>query len=162
MAYLFYSEIRLPNGKRICYSRKGDVVVRRKGKQGMEIAFGEITEEKVNHAVPREFDAIMTWMGRALYPVCLTVDSSGKVKSILNWEEVRERCREEGRRIELYYEQSKLVQTYVQETLKGVSTEASLIECLSVSNFFQLVRIALLPNQDTVRCQTKVHNLSSN
>jgi len=149
MAYLFYSEIRLPNGKRICYSREGDVGVRRKGKQGMEIAFGEITEEKVNHAVPREFDAIMTWMGRALYPVCLTVDSSGKVKSILNWDEVRKRCREEGRRIELYYEQSKLVQTYVQETLKGASTEASLIECLSVSNFFQLVRIALFPNQDT-------------
>jgi hypothetical protein len=45
----------------------------------MEIIFGEITEEKVNHAMPREFDAIMTWMGRALYPVCLTVDSSGKV-----------------------------------------------------------------------------------
>ena len=61
----------------------------------------------------------------------------------------RERCREEGRRIELYFEQSKLVQTYVQETLKGASTEASLIECLSVSNFFQLVRIALFPNQDT-------------
>ena len=79
MAYPFYSEIRLPNGKRICYSRRGDVGVRRKGKQGMEIIFGEITEEKVNHAMPREFDAIMTWMGRALYPVCLTVDSSGKV-----------------------------------------------------------------------------------
>lgn len=39
----------------------------------MEIIFGEITEEKVNHAMPREFDAIMTWMGRALYPASLLI-----------------------------------------------------------------------------------------
>ena len=144
MLYQFYSEINFPNGQKMTYGKKINIAFQKKGQEGLSVIFGEISDEMVNNFTPQGFDTIMVWLGHTLYPLALTIDIGGKIQSVANWEEVKERCGKESKRIIAYYENASSVRDYVEVSLKNISSEESFIKSIEQSNIFQVIRIGLL------------------
>lgn len=143
MLYQFYSEIKFPNGLRTTNSKKINISFQRRV-AGVSVVFDEITDELVDNFVPHDFDAIMMGLGHTLYPLILTIDIDGKIRSVANWEEVKKRYEKESKRIITYYENALSVRKYVKASLANISSEEAFIKCIRLSNLFQVIRIGLI------------------
>ena len=110
--YKLLSEAIQTNGTKFRYNRKIKVLYLNSG----SLSF-TVKEEKNSFL---DFDFIMSWLGNALYPMTVRMDSSGEATGIENIDEVKERYTAEGQKIIDYYEQDSLVADYVKGCIETV------------------------------------------
>ena len=131
--YKLLSEAIQTNGTKFRYNRKIKVLYLNSG----SLSF-TVKEEKNSFL---DFDFIMSWLGNALYPMTVRMDSSGEATGIENIDEVKERYTAEGQKIIDYYEQDALVTKYVKGCIKKVQDEKEVLQCISQSNIYQLATL---------------------
>ena len=131
--YKLLSEAIQTNGTKFRYNRKIKVLYLNSG----SLSF-TVKEEKNSFL---DFDFIMSWLGNALYPMTVRMDSSGEATGIENIDEVKERYTAEGQKIIDYYEQDSLVADYVKGCIEKVQDEKEVLQCISQSNIYQLATL---------------------
>ena len=131
--YKLLSEAIQTNGTKFRYNRKIKVLYLNSG----SLSF-TVKEEKNSFL---DFDFIMSWLGNALYPMTVRMDSSGEATGIENIDEVKERYTTEGQKIIDYYEQDSLVADYVKGCIEKVQDEKEVLQCISQSNIYQLATL---------------------
>ena len=131
--YKLLSEAIQTNGTKFRYNRKIKVLYLNSG----SLSF-TVKEEKNSFL---DFDFIMSWLGNALYPMTVRMDSSGEATGIENIDEVKERYTAEGQKIIDYYEQDSLLADYVKGCIEKVQDEKEVLQCISQSNIYQLATL---------------------
>lgn len=141
--YTFFSECLFPNGRKTFYSHRLSFSFT-KDVNGMPILrIGEKMAEEINGKSPEDFDLVMSWLGKALYPLTIRPNHLGLLKEVVNANEVRERYVKEGQRIMDYYEQTPLILQYVERCIERLGDKKKLLRLISQSNIYQLATIGL-------------------
>ena len=131
---LLHSAVIFPNGSNVSYKKHIDI----SNLTQYLISISNYSTERMNSKPPEDFDFIMSWLGNALYPMTVRMDSS---KGLENIDEVRERYATEGQKIIDYYEQDALVAQYVKGCIEKVQDEKEVLQCISQSNIYQLATL---------------------
>lgn len=134
---LLHSAVIFPNGSNVSYKKHIEI----SNLTQYLISISNYSTERINSKPPEDFDFIMSWLGNALYPMTVRMDSSGEAKGLENIDEVRERYAAEGQKIIDYYEQDALVTKYVKGCVEKVQDEKEVLQCISQSNIYQLATL---------------------
>ena len=137
--YYLFSEIVFPNGHKSSYEKNINVEY----KHLFDITITNIGNDSINGKPPEDFDFVMSWLGKALYPLTIRIDHLGLSKEIVNANEVQERYVKEGQRIMDYSEQTPLIVQYVKRCIERLGDENELLQLISQSNIYQLATIGL-------------------
>lgn len=142
--YHFLSSVLFPDGHQYSYDKDIEVSYQ----DATCLSISHIGTDLINGIPPQEFDLTMSWLGNALYPIKIDMDTAGELKRIVNIDEVRKRYSSEGVHIMAYYEQSPLIVRYVTDCLKRLRDEKQLMQHLHRSNLYQLIALCMdLPHR---------------
>ena len=134
---LLHSAVIFPNGSNVSYKKHIEI----SNLTQYLISISNYSTERINSKPPEDFDFIMSWLGNALYPMTVRMDSSGEATGIENIDEVKERYAAEGQKIIDYYEQDALVTKYVKGCVEKVQDEKEVLQCISQTNIYQLATL---------------------
>ena len=137
--YYFFTEMVFPNGHKSSYEKNINVEY----KHLFDITITNIGNDSINGKPPEDFDFVMSWLGKALYPLTIRPNHLGLLKEVVNANEVRERYVKEGQRIIDYYEQTPLIVQYVERCIERLGDKKKLLRLISQSNIYQLATIGL-------------------
>lgn len=142
--YHFYTEVTFPNGIRSRYDAMFDIEMSKAGADTVHININRCYNEKTDDVAPKDFDMVMAWQGRALYPLQISVDERGNILRISNFEQVALRYQEEGNKIMEYYGHAPVVNDYIKASRENISSEKILRQCMAHTKCFQLIQMAYL------------------
>ena len=141
--YIFFSELIFPNGHKHQYNETFMLSFIRNLQCSFAFHISSMKNNRINNAIPQDFDFIMSWLGNALYPMTVRMNDLGEATGIENIDEVRERYATEGQKIIDYYEQDALVAQYVKGCVEKVQDEKEVLQCISQSNIYQLATLCM-------------------
>ncbi len=142
--YHFYSDVIFPNGEKSTYSKLLDIEVGNAQSGFVAFSINGCHDERIDGQPPKEFNLLMACLGHALFPLHMMIEEEQSVSHIINLAEIATRYKKEGERIIDYYEQAPSVQQYIKSSLENLSSEKLFTRNIEQTNFFQLIRIALL------------------
>ena len=140
-SYQLFSEMLFPNGNKSSYQDIVTIFYTGNLIKTSSLEINKKGQNLIDGESSQEFDFIMSWLGNALYPITVRMDSSGEATGIENIDEVRKRYTTEGQKIIDYYEQDTLVADYVKGCVEKVQDEKEVLQCISQSNIYQLATL---------------------
>ena len=140
-SYQLFSEMLFPNGNKSSYQDIVTIFYTGNLIKTSSLEINKKGQNLIDGESSQEFDFIMSWLGNALYPITVRMDSSGEATGIENIDEVRERYATEGQKIIDYYEQDALVAQYVKGCVEKVQDEKEVLQCISQTNIYQLATL---------------------
>ena len=140
-SYQLFSEMLFPNGNKSSYQDIVTIFYTGNLIKTSSLEINKKGQNLIDGDSSQEFDFIMSWLGNALYPITVCMDSSGEATGIENIDDVRKRYTTEGQKIIDYYEQDALVVDYVKGCIEKVQDEKEVLQCISQSNIYQLATL---------------------
>lgn len=140
-SYQLFSEMLFPNGDKSSYQDIVTIFYTGNLIKTSSLEINKKGQNLIDGDSSQEFDFIMSWLGNALYPITVRMDSSGEATGIENIDDVRKRYTTEGQKIIDYYEQDTLVADYVKGCVEKVQDEKEVLQCISQSNIYQLATL---------------------
>ena len=142
-SYQLFSEMLFPNGDKSSYQDIVTIFYTGNLIKTSSLEINKKGQNLIDGDSSQEFDFIMSWLGNALYPITVCMDSSGEATGIENIDDVRKRYTTEGQKIIDYYEQDSLVADYVKGCVEKVQDEKEVLQCISQSNIYQLATLCM-------------------
>ena len=142
-SYQLFSEMLFPNGDKSSYQDIVTIFYTGNLIRTSSLEINKKGQNLIDGESSQEFDFIMSWLGNALYPITVCMDSSGEATGIENIDDVRKRYTTEGQKIIDYYEQDSLVADYVKGCFEKVQDEKEVLQCISQSNIYQLATLCM-------------------
>ena len=142
-SYQLFSEMLFPNGDKSSYQDIVTIFYTGNLIKTSSLEINKKGQNLIDGESSQEFDFIMSWLGNALYPITVCMDSSGEATGIENIDDVRKRYTTEGQKIIDYYEQDSLVADYVKGCIEKVQDEKEVLQCISQSNIYQLATLCM-------------------
>ena len=72
--YIFFSELIFPNGHKHQYNETFMLSFIRNLQCSFAFHISSMKNNRINNAIPQDFDFIMSWLGNALYPLTVRMN----------------------------------------------------------------------------------------
>ncbi|WP_314313746.1 hypothetical protein [Hoylesella saccharolytica] len=143
VTYRFLSKVMYPDGQHFTYE-KTESLSWKVTENGYLLTLHGIGDELIDKKPPEEFDLIVSWLGRATYPVTIEMEN-GKIKNVYQIDDVRERWTKEYHRIIDLYENAGHIKDYIKRSSTNLATEETFIKAFSRDSITQLFYVGEYP-----------------
>lgn len=137
----FVSEVIKPSGECSVFSKIEQIEVLPNLVEGLNFTFRGATQELIDGIELKDFDLIMSRLGKSIYPIELNVLKNGHIKRLKNYTDIQTRWNKECKNILSMHKNAYWVERYINITSKSVNNENSCTNVLKLNNFIQLLFI---------------------